>query len=71
MDRKKFKELLKIADLSTAEFAGKLDMVYGTVNNWGNKSQSVPSWVESWLINYIKAKHFDDAKKIFCTDKNS
>ncbi len=69
MDRKAFTELLKVAGLSRKEFAAKLDMTYGTVNNWGNANQGVPGWVESWLINYIKAKNFDDAKKIFCEEK--
>nr|BDD47915.1 hypothetical protein 4 [Campylobacterota bacterium] len=70
MTRQEFTELLKEAKLSRKEFAAKLDMTYGTVNNWGNANQSVPTWVKSWLENYIKAKHFDNAKKIFCEDLN-
>ena len=71
MTKQEFVDTLKEADLSKKEFAGKLDIGYSSVNNWGNIRQPVPYWVETWLKNYIKAKNFDDAKKIFCTDKNS
>ncbi len=71
MTRQEFTDLLKKAGLSRKEFAAKLDMTYGTVNNWGNLNQSVPYWVETWLNNYIKAQHFDNAKKIFCAKDES
>ena len=71
MNRQEFTDLLNRADLSRKEFAAKLDVTYGTVNNWGNEGKPPPYWVKSWLENYIKAKHFDDAKKIFCTEKKS
>jgi len=69
MVKKDFAELLKKADLNRKEFAAKFDVEYQTVLAWGSKDRPFPYWVESWLINYIKAKNFDDAKKIFCEEK--
>ena len=58
MDIKRYKELLKLSQLSKKELAEKTNLAYSTVNNWGS-SQNIPHWVESWLENYIKARFFD------------
>jgi len=58
MDKKEFNNLLKRAKLSKKEFAELVGVLPSSVNNWGG-SQNVPYWVESWLINYIKAGNFD------------
>lgn len=67
MDNKEFESLLKNTGLSKKEFAVEVGMNYNSVTNW-NKSDKVPEWVKSWIENYIKAKNFDNAKKIFCED---
>lgn len=70
MDNKEFESLLKDTGLSKKKFAEEVSMNYNSVTNW-NKSDKVPEWVKSWLENYTKAKHFDDAKQIFCEDKSN
>jgi len=59
MNREKLKELLKKANLTKKELAKTTNLAYSTINNWGG-SQNVPHWVESWLVNYIKAKNTED-----------
>lgn len=63
MDKKAFNELLKRANLSKKEFAELVGVLPSSVNNWGG-SQNVPYWVESWLINYIKAGNFEKIKEL-------
>ena len=58
MDSKRLKKLLKSAELTKRALAEKTNLAHSTVNNWGS-SQNIPHWVESWLENYIKAKHYD------------
>lgn len=70
VEKQDFAELLKKAGLNRKEFVAMLDVEYTTVLGWGSVGKPFPYWVESWLENYIKAKHFDDAKKIFCKDSN-
>ena len=64
MDKKEFNNLLKRAKLSKKEFAELVGVLPSSVNNWGG-SQNVPYWVESWLINYIKAGNFDKIGEMF------
>ncbi len=71
MEKKDFADLLKKADLNRKEFAAKFEVEYQTVLGWGSKDRPFPYWVESWLQNFIKAKHFDDAKKIFCDESKN
>jgi DNA-binding transcriptional regulator YiaG len=60
-----FKELLKTAGLNKKQFAELLEMQYNTVNAWGSNN-NIPSWVKSWIENYIKAKTYDSIKnKVF------
>ena len=58
MELSQFKELLKKADLNKKQFAELLEMQYNTVNAWGSNN-NIPTWVKSWLENYIKAKDMD------------
>ena len=64
MDKKEFNNLLKRAKLSKKEFAELVGVLPSSVNNWGG-SQNVPYWVESWLINDIKAGNFDKIGDLF------
>lgn len=65
MELVEFKELLKEAGLSKKQFAEILDMQYNTVNAWGSNN-NIPTWVKSWIENFIKAKTYDSIKnKIF------
>jgi DNA-binding transcriptional regulator YiaG len=69
MELSQFKELLKRANLNKKQFAELLEMQYNTVNAWGSNN-SIPTWVKSWLENYIKAKTYDDIKeKVFEIEK--
>lgn len=65
MELSEFKELLKTAGLNKKQFAELLEMQYNTVNAWGSNN-NIPSWVKSWIENYIKAKTYDSIKnKVF------
>lgn len=65
MELAEFKELLKVAGLNKKQFAELLEMQYNTVNAWGSNN-NIPSWVKSWIENYIKAKTYDSIKnKVF------
>ncbi|WP_143779624.1 helix-turn-helix domain-containing protein [Nitratiruptor tergarcus] len=65
MTKERFKQLLKKAGLNQKEFAVAACISYSTVRNWGD---NIPSWVESWLQNYIKAKTLDNVKDVICDD---
>lgn len=60
MDREEFEKKLKECDLNKKKFANKTGIAYQTIINWG--STKVPSWVESWLQNYIKSKFYEEIK---------
>ncbi len=55
-----FEAMLGAVSLSKKEFAELVKMNYTSVTNW-KQSDNVPEWVESWLINYDKARKFDNA----------
>ncbi len=59
MNYEKFEDMLKKAGLNKKEFSYMVDMSYTGVTNW-KQVDTVPSWVYSWLENYIKAKAFDN-----------
>lgn len=63
MNKDIFVKLLKEAGLSKKELASVLGISYSTVTNWGS-SKRYPYWVKTWLINYIKAKRYDQLKEI-------
>ncbi len=60
MTKEEFTNTLKELGLSKKEFAGLSNMAYMSINNWSDPARPVPGWVDSWLINYKKAKAFDD-----------
>ena len=59
MDKERFKHLLKLANISKKELALMLNISPVTVNGWGS-TQSIPYWMESWLVNKIKANYYDE-----------
>ncbi|MCR4941588.1 MAG: XRE family transcriptional regulator [Campylobacter sp.] len=65
MNKDEFKQYLQIANINKKELAELLQMPYGTVNNWGSQNP-YPSWLRSWLENFIKAKCYEELKnKVF------
>jgi hypothetical protein len=59
MDRQEFNEALKKAKLSKKEFGEIVGIEYVTVNNWGSSGKVIPSWVPSWIENYLKSEAFE------------
>lgn len=68
MDKQRFKELLKLANISKKELAELLNISQVTVNGWGS-TQSIPYWMESWLVNRIKANYYDEIINMVDTTK--
>ncbi|OUR74648.1 hypothetical protein A9Q76_00670 [Arcobacter sp. 31_11_sub10_T18] len=64
MDKIRFNDLLKIADLSKKEFAGLIGTSGPTVNNWGSSGRAIPYWVESWLNLYNENKNLKQIKQL-------
>jgi len=67
MTKTEFKILLKRAGLNQKKFAQIANISYNTVRNW----QTIPSWVNPFLINYIKAKTLDNVKDVICEAPDS
>ncbi|KLE04171.1 hypothetical protein AF78_09075 [Aliarcobacter butzleri L353] len=63
MTKKEFDNLLKDLELTKKEFSNIIGISYITINNWN----IIPSWVNSWFENYIKAK---DMNKVISTIKS-
>ncbi len=63
MDKEKYKELLKKANLNKKELASLLGCATQTVNNWGS-TNNIPYWLESWLNNYIAKNKLNNIKEI-------
>lgn len=59
MTKEKFDNLLRDLELSRQEFSNITGIAYSTINNWHDEKKPIPSWVDSWLENYIKAKDMD------------
>jgi len=70
MNNDEFKILLKKAGLSKKKLAEVANISPNTANMWGSV-RPVPSWVEPFIINYIKAKTLDSVKDVICTDKKA
>lgn len=68
MDKERFKHLLKLANISKKELALMLNISQVTVNGWGS-TQSIPYWMESWLVNKIKANYYDEIIGMIDTTK--
>ncbi|AVK80639.1 hypothetical protein C6B32_01910 [Campylobacter fetus subsp. testudinum] len=65
MTKQEFDETIKNIGLSRQEFCDITGLAYSSVSNWHDEKKPIPSWVSSWLANYIKSAKFDKAKKIF------
>lgn len=63
LTKEKFDNLLKDLKLTKKEFSNIIGISYITINNWN----IIPSWVNSWFENYIKAK---DMNKVISTIKS-
>lgn len=66
MEIEQFEELLLKAELTRKEFCEQANISYSGMAKWGQKypgANAFPGWVESWLLNYIKAKHFESIVK--------
>ena len=59
MKKEEFTILLEQLGISQKNFADIASISYNTVSNWNDTTKPVPSWVDSWLQNYAKAKHLD------------
>ena len=59
MTKEKFDNLLRDLELSRQEFSNVTGIAYSTINNWHDEKKPIPSWVDRWLENYIKAKDMD------------
>lgn len=57
MNSEEFENLLKEAGLSKKRFSEIVGLNYNSVVNWNQNG--FPSWVRTWLENYIKAKLFE------------
>ena len=64
MEKERFKQLLKKADLNKRTFSQYLGLKYQSVNSWGNNGRNVPYWVESWLNLYIDNKRCKQMKEL-------
>ncbi len=51
-----FNRTLKDLRLGKKEFAETTGVNYTGVSAWHDDKRPIPSWVESWLDNYRKAK---------------
>ncbi|ENM4758192.1 hypothetical protein AB7U54_000292 [Campylobacter coli] len=62
MDIETFEKKINELELTKKEFANMVGAVYNGVINWNTKGET-PKWVDSWLINYEKAKVLDEISK--------
>ena len=59
MKKEEFDNILKNAGLTRQEFSNITKVAYSTISNWHDENKPIPSWVDSWFANYIKAKDMD------------
>ena len=65
MDVIKFEETIKNMNLTKKDFSDLTGVAYQTIINWGSTNK-IPSWVDSWFENFIKAKSYEEIKnKVF------
>ena len=64
MTTEEFKELLDKAALTKKQFSDITGISYGTIGNWHDENRPIPSWVESWIKNYIYKKKFENIKNM-------
>ena len=70
MDKNKFNELLKKANLTKKEFSKISGVSYNTITGWGTKDKPIPNWVKPFIENYIKAKTLDNVKDVICPNNS-
>jgi len=58
-----FEKLLLEAKINKKTFSELVGLNYNSVINW-NKSDKIPSWVESWLTLYIENNSSRKLKEI-------
>lgn len=63
MTKEEFEESLKNAKINKKQFAEACGISHGSVLNWGvsrkdGSEYTIPSWVASWIENYIMAKKY-------------
>ena len=63
MSIEEFDVMLKKASLSKKEFARLTGLNYNSVTNWSG-TRRVPTWVDSWMENYIKVKAVEGAARM-------
>lgn len=63
MKKKEFDTILEDINLSRQEFANLTGLSYGAIGNWNDEKKPIPSWVKSWLENYIEKCKFETVKK--------
>jgi len=61
-----FEKLLLEAKINKKTFSELVGLNYNSVINW-NKSDKIPSWVESWLTLYIENNSCRKLKEILQT----
>ncbi len=59
-----FDDTLRKSGLSRKDFAEKTGIQYSTVGKWNDIDRPIPSWVDSWLENYIDKKKYENIKNI-------
>lgn len=64
MTTEEFKDWLDKANLSKKQFSDITGISYGTIGNWHDENRPIPSWVESWIKNYIYKKKFENIKNM-------
>lgn len=65
-DKIAFNDLLQSAGLNKKQFSKLTGVAYGTVANWGAEGKPVPSWVASWIDNYLKARVLESVEDVIC-----
>ncbi|XFC16383.1 hypothetical protein QO076_04285 [Campylobacter coli] len=63
MNYDEFENKLKSISLSKKDFSEMVKMSYTGVTNW-RQTNSIPGWVNSWLINYEKSLALDELLNI-------
>lgn len=64
MTKEEFDNKLKNIFITRKDFSDLTGVKYTTVTKWNDNDRPVPSWVDSWLNNYIDKKKFDNIKSI-------
>lgn len=59
MSTEEFELKIKELGISRKEFCEITGLTYSAVSKWHDDNRPVPSWVDSWIKNYKKAKTLD------------